>query len=157
MKNLTISKLIELKRKQLRSEYPNIPDHAVPTPKYTDKTANKLTKCVVDFINLSGGQAERISNTGRYVDERVKYKDTLGHTKVIGSGKWIKGSGTLGTADISAVINGRSVKIEVKIGKDRQSEHQKKYQQSIERAGGLYWIVKTFDDFYEQYIGIMPK
>jgi hypothetical protein len=42
--------------------------------------------------------------------------------------QWTKGTSTAGSADISATIKGRSVKIEVKIGKDRQSEAQKKYQ-----------------------------
>jgi len=146
-----ISKLLELKKQHYRTEYPNMPEHTLPTPKYSDKTANGLTKCVIDFITLSGGMAERISNTGRYVDGRVKYIDVLGHTREFGSGKWIKGSGTLGTADISAVVKGKTIKIEIKIGKDRQSEHQKKYQEMIERAGGEYWIVKNFEEFYNRF------
>jgi hypothetical protein len=47
------------------------------------------------------------------------------------------------------------VAIEVKIGKDRQSEAQKNYQAMIEKAGGIYWIVKSFDDFYEKYTSII--
>jgi hypothetical protein len=65
--------------------------------------------------------------------------------------QWTKGTGTAGSADISATIKGRSVKIEVKIGKDRQSEAQKKYQEMIERAGGVYIIAKNFDEFVEWY------
>ena len=151
MTHSAISKLVELKKQHYRTEYPNMPEHTLPTPKYSDKTANGLTKCVIDFITLSGGMAERISNTGRYVDGRVKYTDVLGHTREFGSGKWIKGSGTLGTADISAVVKGKTIKIEIKIGKDRQSEHQKKYQEMIERAGGEYWIVCNFEEFYNRF------
>jgi hypothetical protein len=66
-------------------------------------------------------------------------------------GQWTKGTGTPGSADISATIRGRSVKIEVKYGKDRQSEVQKVYQQMIEDAGGVYYISRTFDDFIEFY------
>ncbi|KAF2380358.1 hypothetical protein BSN82_16780, partial [Acinetobacter baylyi] len=58
-------------------------------------------------------------------------------------GQWTKGTGTPGSADISATIKGRSVKIEVKYGKDRQSQAQKDYQKAIEKAGGTYIIVKT--------------
>lgn len=65
--------------------------------------------------------------------------------------QWTKGTGTAGSADISATIKGRSVKIEVKIGKDRQSDAQKKYQEMIERAGGVYIIAKNFDEFVEWY------
>jgi hypothetical protein len=43
------------------------------------------------------------------------------------------------------------VKIEVKIGKDRQSEAQKKYQEDIERAGGVYLIARDFDSFVEWF------
>ena len=59
----------------------------------------------------------------------------------------LRGTSTAGSADISATIKGRSVKIEVKIGKDRQSEAQKRYQENIEKAGGTYYIAKNFDDF----------
>jgi hypothetical protein len=64
---------------------------------------------------------------------------------------WGKSTATKGSADISATILGRSVKIEVKIGADRQSEHQKVYQEAIEKSGGQYWIVKNFDDFFKKY------
>jgi len=66
-------------------------------------------------------------------------------------GQWTKGTGTPGSADISATIYGRSVKIEVKIGKDRQSEAQKNYQAMIERSGGTYIIAKDFDLFLEWF------
>jgi hypothetical protein len=39
----------------------------------------------------------------------------------------------------------------VKYGADRQSQAQKDYQAMIERAGGQYWIVKTFEDFYDKF------
>ncbi|HJY63731.1 MAG TPA: hypothetical protein VJ455_06205 [Ignavibacteria bacterium] len=56
-----------------------------------------------------------------------------------------------GTADISATIAGRSVKIEVKIGRDKQSQKQKEYQRQVEASGGLYFIAKSFDQFFTWY------
>lgn len=47
--------------------------------------------------------------------------------------------------------NGKAVKIEIKIGRDRQSEAQKRYQEQIERAGGLYVIATSFEQFYGWY------
>ena len=88
---------------------------------------------------------------GRPIDRRKVYQDALGLTRTIGSIEWVKGTGTNGSADIAATIAGRSVKIEVKIGKDRQSEHQKKYQQDVERAGGIYYIAKDFTSFVKWY------
>lgn len=152
-----LSILMELAIQNNRSKHPNFPDFARPKPKYTDKTANGLTKCIIDFLNFSGHQAERISTTGRYIDQKQTYTDSVGFTRTIGSGKWIPGTGTKGSADISATIAGKSVKIEVKIGKDRQSEAQKAYQAKIEQAGGIYLIAKDFNSFYNDYLLYLPK
>jgi hypothetical protein len=131
--------LRELHLKDNRLRFPNFPEYARVCPKYSDKTANGLTKCIIDFIKLNKGQAERINCTGRTIRT--------------GSGqKYIPTSGQRGTADISATIRGRSVKIEVKIGKDKQSEFQKAYQQDIEASGGIYYIAKDFSTFYSWYV-----
>ena len=143
--------LTNLAIESLKAKYPSFPVHAIPVPKYSDATANGLTKCVIDFLNLSGHQAERISSMGRMIDKRQKSTDVLGRERIIGSLTYIKGTSTNGTADISSIINGKSVKIEIKIGKDKQSEAQKKYQQATEKAGGIYLITTNFDEFMEQY------
>ena len=146
-----IEHLRQLKLAKTKEMYPNVPDIALPKIEYNDKSANGLTKCVVDFLNLSGHQAERINTMGRMIDNRKQVTDVIGRTKTIGSAKYIPTTGTKGSADISATIFGRSVKIEVKYAKDRQSQAQKDYQAMIERAGGQYWIVKTFEDFYDKF------
>ena len=130
-------------------KYPNNP--YLTKQEYTDKTANGLTRAIIDFVKLQGYQAERISSTGRPIDNRKSYTDAIGMQRVIGSIEWIKGTGTNGSADLSCTIEGKSVKIEVKIGKDRQSEAQKQYQRDIEKAGGLYVIAKDFTSFVEWY------
>lgn len=133
--------------------HPSVPEYARIAPKFDDKTANGLTKCIITFLQIRGHQAERISTTGRYIDNTTTFTDAMGFTRKIGSGKWIKGNTTKGSADISATINGKSVKIEVKIGRDRQSAAQKQYQQDIEQAGGFYFIAKdlaTFADWYNE-------
>lgn len=136
---------------QIRCSESRMPPEYIVRTKYTDKTANGLTKAIVKWINLNGYQAERISTSGRWVDNSKVVTDVLGNSKKIGSGKYIKGSGTKGSADISATIKGKSIKIEVKIGKDKQSEAQIEYQKAIERAGGIYFIAKDFTSFYEFY------
>jgi hypothetical protein len=146
--------LSSLKLEDTKRKYPTVPEYAIPLPKYSDKTANGLTKCIIDFLILSGQFAERTGNEGRVIDSRKTYTDVLGHTKVSGQVKRIPGSGTKGTSDIKAVINGRMIAIEVKIGADRQSESQKDYQAKVERAGGQYWIVRSFDDFFAHYAKI---
>ena len=104
-------------------------------------TANGLTRCIIDFIKLHGGQAECISATGIPTKKRDVYGNTIWRTTHM----------TVGTADISATINGRSVKIEVKIGRDRQSDAQCRYQADVERAGGLYYLARDFEGFVSWY------
>ena len=140
------------------------PRHYMARTSYTDKTANGLTKCIVDFLNLSGHQAERVRSEGRMIDGTRKVTDVLGHTKVIGSVKYIKSSSQNGTADISATIgvelNGRklgvSAKWEVKM-RDKQSEAQKKYEQMVAYAGGYYFLVHSIEEFWEQYNTVLAE
>lgn len=125
----------------------SLPREYVPKTKFEDRTANGLTKSVIAWIKLHNGQAERINTMGRYLPGKTVSKGFYGTTTT--KGKYIPTTSTPGSADISATIRGRSVKIEVKIGADRQSDAQRKYQQDVEAAGGIYWIVKTFDQFIE--------
>jgi hypothetical protein len=142
--------LIELKHKIECQKYPSMRPDYIPLTKFTDKTADGLTKCVIAWINLNGGQAERINTMGRMLDKTKIVADTFGNKRTIGSVEWQKGTGTKGSADISATIQGRSVKIEVKM-KDKQSIDQIKYQNAIENAGGQYWLVHNFDEFMFHY------
>lgn len=145
MSKVRYKKSEELKRfeefafKKLKERYPNFPYPV--KPKYKDNTTNELTACVIDAITLTGYQAERINTTGTQI------------TTSSGT-KWIKGSSTTGSADISATIKGKSVKIEIKCeatGDRYQSEAQKKYQKQIENAGGVYIVVRNFTEFYNWY------
>lgn len=119
-----------------RQKYPNVPTNAVPATKYTDKTANGLTKCILSLLQVEGCYATRIQSQGQY------------HEKLQ---SWTKGTTSKGTADIHATINGRHVSIEIKIGKDRQSEAQRATQAKIEAAGGLYFIARDFQSFYDYF------
>ena len=141
-------RLIDLETAHLKEKYPSMPEFALAKTKWSDLSANALTKSVTSFINLSGYQAERINTTGMW-RQGAKLKVGEGIRQM--PGKWTKGTGTKGSADISATINGRSVKIEIKYGKDRQSDDQIKYQEMIEKAGGIYIIVKNFDDFIQWF------
>jgi hypothetical protein len=144
--------ILNREAKHLRdSRYPNVPSYAKPPIKYSDATTNGLTKAIIDFVRIRGGQAERISSEGRVIDDRKSYTNVVGQTITIGSIKRIKTSGQKGTADISATINGRSVKIEVKKGRDYQSQAQKEYQESIIKAGGIYFVAKDFEMFLDWY------
>ena len=130
--------------------HPSFPEAYFVKKKWDDKTANGLTKAITSFIQFNGYQAERINTMG------VARENKRTDGKVIGV-TWTKGTSTAGSADISATIRGRSVKIEVKVGKDRQSDAQKRYQESIERAGGVYLIARDFDSFVEWFDEFVKK
>jgi hypothetical protein len=139
-KSAALTALEDLNYKVKRAKYPNVPYLSRET--YRDDRSNDLTRCVIDWIKFNKYQAERINSTGRQINDK-------------GKNKWIPGSSTRGTADISATIKGRSVKIEIKCaatGDRYQSQDQKKYQQDIESAGGVYIIVRDFQQFYDWYL-----
>lgn len=154
MNNMAIKKLVELAMDNLKANHPSVPKYAIPKPKYTDKNSNSLSRCVIDWINLNGFQAERINSMGRQLDNRKTVTDVIGRQRTVGSVTWIKGTGQTGTADISSTILGHSIKIEIKCSatKDNhQSQAQKEYQKKIEQAGGTYIIVRTFEEFYNWF------
>lgn len=105
---------------------------------WSDKTANGLTTCVCDWIKYNGGDAQRVNTTGTM-------------RKINGEMKWTHSGSRRGSADVHAIIGGRAVSIEIKIGKDRQSDDQKKEQQRIENAGGIYFIANDMNQFVEWY------
>lgn len=127
-----------------QAKYPNVPNYALTISKYDDSSTNGLTKCIIDFLNSQNYcHAERISNEG------VMRKDNKGNAFLATS------SMQNGKADISATIHGRSVKIEVKIGNDKQSQDQKEYQNQIENAKGYYLIIKDFETFLTWFLDKM--
>jgi hypothetical protein len=149
LKSNAIKYLESLAIEDFKLKHNNFPLQCMAPRNYRDDSANSLTKCVLEYLRLRGWQAERITNMGRQISTRRTYTDVLGMQRSIGSTKWIPGTGTNGTADISSIIKGRSVKIEIKYGKDHQSVKQKLYQESVERAGGIYMIASTFEQFFE--------
>lgn len=134
MTSSALSHLVELKLKAKHQKNPSFPYPV--KPRYSDKDANGLTSCIIDFIDLSGGWATRINSMGRYLTDKQKY---------------IPGSTKKGTADIHAVYKGVHLSIEVKIGKDKQSEEQKHIQEEITKAGGFYFIAVSFQQFYDWF------
>lgn len=132
-----------------KKKHPSFPDEYRVVPKYTDKTANGLTKCVVDFLNYSGHMASRVNNMGTWRADESNVK----------GGFYTKSNQMKGIADITSCINvkitgidiGISVWWEVKIGADRQSEAQREFAERVRASGGHYYVIKSFDDFLNHY------
>jgi hypothetical protein len=141
-----LDRLKALAIEENKRKYPEFPDSYRPVKKYKTTTANGCTSAICDFLNFSGHFASRINNTGLWVKEKAH----------VNGGYYRPSTQAKGIADISANINkngiAHAVWIEIKIGKDRMSTAQHEFKEKVERAGAQYWIVKTFDDFYEKYM-----
>lgn len=149
VKSEAVKVLEQLVLEVQKNKYPSFPYPV--QPKYSDSTTNGLTKCVVDFIKIKGFHAERVSNQGQYRDNTKTVTDCIGRKRKIGCGSWTKGQGINGTADIHSIIESKPVMIEIKFGKDYQSKAQKEYQKFIENSGGIYLVVKSFQEFYDWF------
>lgn len=103
----------------------------VPKP-FIINTTNGLTNSIIRYFQLHNHFAERISTQGTWDAKNKTYRHS---------------TGTKGSADISAIVNGRSVKIEVKFGKDVLSDAQKSYAEKVRQSGALYYVAKDFFEF----------
>ena len=119
--------------------------------------ANGLTTLVINYLNWTGNFAERTNNMGTPIKKKIpKFNIISGKLEHIDGGlEWRKGNGTKGTSDIKGHIKTAKspypipIYIEVKIGKDKQSEEQKTYEQKVTQTGAFYIIVRTPEDFFK--------
>ncbi len=54
--------------------------------------------------------------------------------------------GLIGSGDIIGAAFGRPLSCEVKTGRGRQGEQQKRFQKAWEKAGGIYIVVRSVED-----------
>jgi len=52
---------------------------------------------------------------------------------------------SVGRADIIACMNGKYVEVEVKVGKDKQSENQAMHEEIVKHCGGVYILAECHD------------
>ena len=160
MKAITHLKKLWLDAKVKSS--PERPIHtwgAMPTFNAMSKEKKELKRTEL-FLNLVGGcKANIISNSGKRIDNRKQYVDSVGFNRTIGSVEYRPSDLQNGFSDIQATIKGRACYLELKRkyknGKDRQSEAQKKFQAQVEEAMALYIIFESFEDFYKRVFPVI--
>lgn len=156
---MTLRDLTEELHKAKQKAYPNMPAHALVKDKLTDKTANGLTQCILKFFELKGIKAWRQQSGGRYLREKSE-TNVMGGRVITQKGKFIPQgkSGGKGAGDISVVLpGGKFGSLEIKVGKDRQSEVQKEFQLELEESGAIYLIIRDWDGFYFQIQKYLPQ
>jgi len=132
-----------------KEQYPNAyrNGHYSPPKMPVVAKANGLTTFIINYLTWKGFRATRINVSGRLIDGVEKTASGA----VLSTKKWMRSTTRKGTADISATINGRSVMIEIKVGRDRPSEHQLLEQQRERKAGGIYEFCSSPEEFFEIY------
>ena len=133
VKPASVKELERLHFERKRLNRPDLPCHVKTI--FRDDSANGLTRCITAWLQLNGHFAGRTNTQGTY-NQKL--------------GRYIHSGSKRGMADVTSVINGRHISIEIKIGRDRLRPEQLKVKQEIESAGGFYLIVRSFDDFLEQ-------
>ena len=113
----------------------SIPQHCRVKPHFRDDTANRLAKCIETWARMNNAFYQRQNSQGQY-DSRL--------------GRWRKSGTTAGIADLQVTHEGRVYNLEIKIGKDRQSDVQKDVEARVKMAGGHYAIIKCYDDFLNE-------
>ncbi|WP_128547770.1 hypothetical protein [Larkinella soli] len=127
---------------QKRERFPSLPDYGIPRPIIKTNTTNGLTRAILQTFEAFGFYVTRVQSQGQY-DPRTK-RFRAGQTK-------------RGTADLHGVINGQHVSIEIKFGKDRMSDAQRKTQQQIEQSGGIYYVARDFASFWTWFHSLLPS
>lgn len=102
-----------------------------------DDTANGLTECLSCWCTVNGAHFQRVNTQGQWDFKLGRYR---------------RSGSTKGVTDTMIIYKGQVFNIEIKIGRDKQSKDQIKMQESINNAGGIYIIVKSYDGFLEQII-----
>jgi hypothetical protein len=120
--------------------------------------SKQLEKIIIRLINRTEGIAVKVKNTGRYMDKTKQVTDVVGRVRVVGSKGFVRDANVIkGMADIRADISGgKTWYIEVKID-DKQSDYQKEFEHLITNIGHHYSIVRTVDDFFQQYKQLTGK
>lgn len=112
--------------------------------------ANALTSAVIQYIRLQGGCAARINVMGVYDQSTGKYRAS-------GSTKGVEDVDAVMPVNVSGLRIGLKVAVEIKIGRDTQSDDQKQRQSDLTKAGGVYIIAKTFDQFKQDWDNIKHR
>lgn len=89
----------------------------------------------------------------RYVNKHhnaVAYRISYG-VRVSKNGASFATGQTPGLPDVWAIVRGKALGIEIKIGKDRLSKVQQQRKQEFLQTGGLYWEVKDYTTFKSMF------
>lgn len=109
--------------------------------------ANALTNAIRDYCSALGCATARINVMGVWDQSKGMFRTS-------GSTKGIEDIDITLPVTIAGISIGVKVAVEVKIGKDIQSDDQIQRMQSLHKCGAHYIIAKTFDQFKQDFDAI---
>jgi len=116
------------------------------------KTAAQLEALIDEYCTLTGAECTKVYSGGRRMVTRTAVRDVMGRSNTITDDKWIPGTTRAGTSDLIIMKGQRGFYCEVKFSRsDRQSEVQKHWQARVEKFGCRYVIVRTLEEFINEY------
>ena len=130
---------------EVRMNENGIPYEVVKRPLLTTEVhdTNGILKLIVDYVRLVYG-----SKSFRRISSEGKYRVGIGYIP----------SSNKGMSDAEGQVYGKFLSLELKIGKDRQQESQKKRQIEVESDGGIYYLCKwvDFEHFQREIQQLIP-
>ncbi len=115
---------------------PNFPEYARVKTTFRDDTANGLAQLIKMHGVWNNYFVGRVNTTGVYDPKTGKFRYT-------GARK--------GMADLSVLIDGKPVQVEIKTGNDKPRTDQLQTAAEYEKAGGRYVFVHNFAEWLQVY------
>lgn len=130
---------LEAHKNWFKQEYPvSYNDgHYAPPKMPVINSGSRMDFFIVNFLIWSGHTATKVA-----VMQKIK-------------GMYIASGAKKGTADITATVFGKSVKLETKHGSDKPSDEQLAMQVKERKAGGIYQFTNTIEEFFVWYDAII--
>ena len=146
-KKYSVTKRKAIQKRINEVAYENgIPYEIISQPLVTKKVhdTNGITKLIVDYVHYIYPK----SSTFTRISSEGKYRVGVGYIP----------SSNKGMSDAEGMVNGKFLSLELKIGKDRQQESQKKRQAKVESDGGIYYLCKwkDFEQFQREIQQLIP-
>lgn len=145
--NLSLKQLADVLHANEIKKRPGMPAYAVPRKTFSDKKANKFAAAIIAHLSYLSYMAYRQSTEGRYRPGQTVI-DVVGRTRQM-KGRFIPAA-KVGLGDVTAIIKGKYVSIEIKVGSDRQRPDQKKFEAELKRAGGGYILVHDWAEYLKK-------
>ena len=124
------------------------PAHTCPQDRLSDKDESSLKKMIRNYCKMQG------------------FLFTSYDAKGFHNGKhWIQSKNDKGRGDgmIQVAVKCgdltlcHTIWLDIKIGRDYQKDHQKKFQESVEAIGGDYILPRNWEDFIRQMNPILER